>query len=490
MADAGRHAGAPAVEVEVAPGRQRPLLSSMRARILCWYVVLLVLALAIAVSGSRHVQLTRLDDRLGRELAGQVQHLRVLANTPADPVTGRPWGSVQQLFYAQLARTAPQRNLTMLSFVDGRPFLRSAEEPPARIDTDPHLTVLWGSLAVPRTGMVPSAAGEVIYAAVPVRVVGDPAHGVFVAAAFRDRARRGIDEMTRLTVEAGLAALVVGSMLAWVAAGRVLAPVRMVADMARTISDGGLSARIQVRGRDEASQLTATFNGMLDRLESSFAAQRNFIDDAGHELRTPITIIRGHLELLGDDPAERRETIAIVTDELDRMTRMVDELLVLARAEQPDFLDLELVDVETLTSDLLAKARVLARRDWRLERTGLGLIVADRQRLTQAVMQLAQNATQHTTEGARIMLGSGINQRVARFWIRDTGPGVASADRARIFARFGRGSTGRRRSDGAGLGLAIVDAIAHAHHGHVELESSSGAGATFTLVVPVEPPGP
>lgn len=488
--DAGPPAQAPAVEVEVAPRRHRPLVSSMRARILCWYVALLVLALAIAVAGTRNLQLGRLDDRLGRELAHEVQNLWMLASTPADPATGRPWASVRELFNAQLGRTAPDRNETMLTFVNGDPFLRSAEEPPARIDTDPRLTALWGSLEAPRTGTVESAAGTVIYSAVPVRVAGDPDRGVFVAVAFRDRARRWIDEMSRLTIEVGLAALVVGSMLAWVAAGRVLAPVRMVAEMARTISDGGLSGRIQVQGRDEASQLATTFNGMLDRLESSFAAQRTFIDDAGHELRTPITIIRGHLEVLGDDPAERRETVAIVTDELDRMTRMVDDLLVLARAEQPDFLHLELVDVEALTSDLLAKARVLAPREWRLERSGLGLIVADRQRLTQAMMQLALNATQHTAEGALIVLGSAVNHRAARFWIRDSGPGVAAADRARIFGRFGRGAAGPRRSDGAGLGLAIVHAIAHAHRGHIELDSSSGAGATFTLVVPVEPPGP
>lgn len=461
----------------------------MRARILGWYVVLLVLAMAIAIAASRNVQLTSLDKHLDRVLDHEVQDLRLLAEGGADPATGQPFSSVRQLFLAQLGRRTPPRNETMVTFVDGRPFLRSADPPPARLDTNPRLTALWGSLTAPRTGTVRSAAGAVLYAAVPVTVAGDSERGVFVVAAFRDRARAGIDEMTRVTVEAGLAALLVGSALAWAAAGRVLAPVRLVAETARTISDGGLSARIQVRGRDEASQLAATFNGMLDRLESSFAAQRNFIDDAGHELRTPITIIRGHLELLGDDPAERRETIAIVTDELDRMSRMVGDLLVLARAERPDFLDLELVDVETLTSDLLAKARVLAPRDWRLERTGRGLIVADRQRLTQAVVQLAQNATQHTGKGARITLGSAVNRRVARFWIRDTGPGVAGADQARIFARFARGG-GRRRSSGAGLGLAIVHAIAHAHHGRVELESRIGAGATFTLVVPVEPPGP
>jgi signal transduction histidine kinase len=225
---------------------------------------------------------------------------------------------------------------------------------------------------------------------------------------------------------------------------------------------------------------------MLDRLESAFASQRAFVSDAGHELRTPITIIRGHLELLGDDPQERQETIELVSDELDRMTRFVEDLLTLAKAERSDFLRLEDVDLDLLTEELMAKASALAPRDWTLERIGAGTLRADRQRLTQAVMSLANNAVQHTAEGARIGLGSELHDGRARLWVSDDGPGIPLADQERIFDRFAQ--AGVRRTDGTGLGLAIVRAIAEAHGGDVVLRSAPGQGSTFTLDLPTEPP--
>ena len=116
------------------------------------------------------------------------------------------------------------------------------------------------------------------------------------------------------------------------------------------------------------------------------------------------------------------------------------------------------------------------------------MIVADRQRLTQAIMQLAQNATEHTAPGAEIALGSAVADGRATLWVRDSGPGIPPEDQDRIFQRFARTGGGRRGSAGAGLGLAIVRAIAEAHHGAVELSSRSGVGATFTVVIPVDQP--
>ncbi|MGH2825947.1 MAG: sensor histidine kinase, partial [Actinomycetota bacterium] len=239
---------------------------------------------------------------------------------------------------------------------------------------------------------------------------------------------------------------------------------------------------------DEIAQLAATFNELLDRIEESFATQRNFIDDAGHELRTPITIIRGHLELMGDDPEERRETIALVTDELVRMSRMVEDLLMLTKAERPDFLNLTSVDVRELTDELNTKVRGLAHREWGVDEMGRGLIEADRQRLTQAMIQLSQNAAQHTDDEDRIWIGSKVANGEARFWVRDTGPGISNEEQERIFDRFARAKSTARRSDGMGLGLAIVKAIAEGHHGRVRLLSAPGQGSTFTIIIPVDQP--
>ena len=169
------------------------------------------------------------------------------------------------------------------------------------------------------------------------------------------------------------------------------------------------------------------------------------------------------------------------------MSRMVDELILLAKAERPDFLRTEVVDVAPLTAGLLDKAGALAPREWSIDGQGRGKIVADRQRLTEALMQLAQNAVAHTDEGETIALGSSLDGAEARFWVRDEGPGIAAADQATIFERFERRGP-RSKGGGFGLGLSIVRAIAEAHGGRVELESEVGGGALFTVVVPVEGP--
>jgi signal transduction histidine kinase len=236
---------------------------------------------------------------------------------------------------------------------------------------------------------------------------------------------------------------------------------------AHQISETDLSRRIPVTGDDEVAELARTFNEMLDRLEAAFATQRRFLDDAGHDLRTPITIIRGQLELLPEEPSARDETIALCLDELDRMARIVNDLLTLAKAERPDFLRFEPIDLATLTEEVHAKASALGLRDWQLAGVGRGIIVGDRQRLTQAMMQLAQNAVQHTTSGARIELGSRLQRAEASLWVADAGEGIRPDELDRIFDRFARAQQ-RRASDGAGLGLSIVQAIVDAHHGRIE----------------------
>ena len=266
----------------------------------------------------------------------------------------------------------------------------------------------------------------------------------------------------------------------------MLAPLRVLRDTARSISESDLTRRIPVEGDDELADLARTFNAMLDRLEDAFASQRAFVSDASHELRTPITIVRGHLELLEDDPKERAETIELVTDELDRMGRLVNDLLLLAKAQRPDFLQPEPIDAGEFTRELFAKASALAGRDWRLGEVAGGRIVADRQRLTQAVMNLSENAVNHTSERDAVELGSAIRNGHVRLWVRDTGPGVSEGEREHIFERFARGSEATR-ADGSGLGLAITQAIAEAHNGHVELDSRPGAGARFTVVIPTRP---
>jgi two-component system OmpR family sensor kinase len=323
------------------------------------------------------------------------------------------------------------------------------------------------------------------YVVVPVETGGRRV-GAFAVAIDLTGELDEVNEALRIAAGVNVGVLLLASLLAWVIAGRVLAPLRLLGDTARSISESDLTRRIPVEGDDELAGLARTFNEMLDRLEEAFASQNAFISDAGHELRTPITIIRGHLDVMGDDPQDRRETLELVADELDRMGRLVNDLLLLARAGRPDFLQPETIDLEDLTRELFTKASALAARDWRLAGVGSGRIVADRQRLTQALMNLSQNAVAHTGDGDAVELGSELRDGHACIWVRDTGPGVPETERARIFERFVRLEPGR--SEGAGLGLAITRAVAEAHGGRVDLDSRPGAGARFSVIIPTEPP--
>ena len=167
-----------------------------------------------------------------------------------------------------------------------------------------------------------------------------------------------------MTLALSAAVILLASALAWGAAGLAIAPLRTLTATARGIGGRDLGARIPVEGRDEVAELTATLNSMLERLETAFTSQREFLNDVGHELRTPLTIIRGHLELLDYDPVERRQTVDLVLDELDRMSRYVADLLLIARAEQPDFLRRGPVELAEFIDSLAARVRPLGDRSW------------------------------------------------------------------------------------------------------------------------------
>lgn len=468
----------------LAPARR--LFASFRFRVLAGYVGLLAVATVVSIVIAREALERRLDQRIDEALVQESRELRQLARGN-DPETGEPFGvDVERVFEVFLARNVPSPNEALLTFVEGEPFLRSDQVVPYRLDRDAELVERWSSITRSERGAVETPAGDVEYLAVPLVLDGETG-GVFVAAIFRDRETAEVNDALRVAAGVGLAMLLVGSVLAWLLADRVLRPVKAVTDTARSISGGDLSRRIPESGHDEIGVLAATFNDMLTRLETVFERQQRFVDDAGHELRTPITIVRGHLELLEDDPDERRETLALVMDELDRMGRIVNDLLTLAKWEQPDFLAPAEVDLGVLMDDLLAKASALGRREWKLDAQAAGAIVADRQRLTQALMQLAQNAVQHTEDGDEIGLGAFVSEQEVRLWVRDTGPGIPFDEQPHVFDRFYRAGESRR-SEGAGLGLSIVQATAQAHRGRLDLSSVPGSGATFTMVLPFEAP--
>jgi signal transduction histidine kinase len=466
----------------------RASLTGIRTRIVVGYVVLLASALAIAVLVTRQVLVSRLERDIDRALAQEVEELRRLAGG-TDPETGEPFGDdVRAIFDVFLRRNVPATSEAFYTLVDRQPYLYSFNAPPELLGDD-ELVAAWAGVTAPTRATFETPAGQARTLAVPMRA-GDEVVGVFVVTWFPADDREEVSQAIRAILIAGGVVLAVTTLLAWSLAGRVLRPVRRLTRTAQRISDSELSERIPVEGTDELAVLGHTFNDMLDRLEHGFQAQRRFLDDVAHELRTPITIARGHLEVLGDDRAEIDEAVAVVTDELDHMSRYVDELLVLAKSEQPDFLRLQPVDLGDLAETIMNRVQTLGDRRWTLDDTpgpGRYAAVADPGRIMQAVLNLAQNAVQHTTEGAEIGLGITCDGTLVTMWVRDTGPGVDPAVADQLFRRHTRGATSRiSRPEGMGLGLSIVDAIARAHGGQVVLEQQQAGGAKFSITFPLD----
>lgn len=465
----------------------RPRLS-LRVRLLGWALLLLMVASLASIVTIRQVLLNQLENRVSDSLEQEVTEFRLLADGN-DPATGQPFGTdVARIAEVYLARNEPQAGEQVLILVDGALYAESvdtANELSEDLSENAALIRQWGAVTTSQWGEVDTSAGPLRWLAVPV-VVDGQTRGQIVVTQLMSSLRSEIDQGVRVMAMACLLVILVVGAGGYLAMGRALRPLRTVTETAQAIEETDLSRRIEVSGSDEVAQLARTFNAMVGRLEQAFATQQAFLSDVGHELRTPITIVRGHLELLGDDPSERRETVALVIDELDRMNRMVNDLLVLARAGRPDFLRSEEVDVATMMADVYAKATALGERDWQLGEVEPVTVWADRQRLTQALMQLVQNAAQFTAEGDMIALSAQAADGQLQLRVRDTGVGIEPADRDRIFERFTRVQAGRH-PDGAGLGLAIVAAIAAAHRGRVTVDSEPGEGSTFTLHLPIRP---
>jgi signal transduction histidine kinase len=279
----------------------------------------------------------------------------------------------------------------------------------------------------------------------------------------------------------------------WVVAGRVLRPIGRITSVARDIQATDLSRRIELPGPDdELKQLGDTFDAMLARLDAAFAAQRQFVADASHELRNPLAIIRTNVDVaLADpraDPEDLRHTMVVVKRASDRMARLVDDLLALARRQEPT-LEHEPVDlgaaVAEASDDFVVPA---AARNIVLDRAiAPGVVVTgDRDALKRAVANLLENAVRLAPPGSRIRLATGSEDDQAWIAVADEGPGIAPEDQPHVFDRFWRADKARSRADGGtGLGLAIVRQIAESHGGQVRLQSKVGVGSSFVIWLPV-----
>ncbi len=335
-------------------------------------------------------------------------------------------------------------------------------------------------------------AGQIRMLERPVAVAGLPVIiGAGEPLALVERAQHGV---ARAFVLAGALTLLLALLASYLAGARVTAPLRRLAAVASRVDAGELAPRMDPPpgSGNELRVLAVSFNHMLDRLQEAFAGQRAFIADASHELRTPLTVIRGQLEVLAatesPTPEEVRRVERLLQAEVTRISRLVDDLLVLAQAEQTDFLRVEDIDLAAFVSELWDGLSLTASRRFSLGDLPLGTLRADPDRLAQALRNLARNAIEHTEPDHGIVRleveRAGADQ--VRFAVFDDGPGIAPEERERVFERFHRTDPARSRaSGGAGLGLAIVRAIADAHGGEVRAVSRDPArGARVELVLP------
>jgi heavy metal sensor kinase len=279
---------------------------------------------------------------------------------------------------------------------------------------------------------------------------------------------------------------------AWMARG-ALEPVSQIAQTARRIVHAEhLSQRVpESPTSDEIGQLTSTVNEMLERLELLFLTQRRFVADVSHELKTPLTAMRGHLEVLRrgarHDPQALEESLADIEREVGRLTRLTSDLLVLVQAEAGTPLRRGPVALDELVLEVVRDMRPLAQHVALTPALSEQVAVeGDRDRLKQALLNLISNALSHTPPGGAVRVGLERSGGQALLSVSDTGVGIAADDLPHIFERFYRADKSRSRSaGGAGLGLAIVKWVAESHGGSAEVVSQPGRGSTFTLRLPV-----
>ena len=472
-----------------------------RTRILLWYVILMGLFIAIAIPTIRYRLIAEVTKRVEGNMREELEEFEeelieslLESNLEADPeqtASERANLNISQAFDRFISTNKAEDDNYFITIVNSSFYKTNASFLPETIALDSNLMQHWQQLEVEEEGEVETDVtqiGSILYKAEPIRTT-EQVIGVFVVVHFTAGERKEVINSFNTVVQVLLLAIALALAMAWLAAGRVLAPLRNFSHTLQSISESDLSQRIQVRGKGELAQLGDTFNSMMDRIEDSFAIQRNFINDAGHELRTPITIIRGNLELMDEniDPQCQQETVELVIDELNRMTRLVEDLVILAKAERPNFLQIETIELSSFVTELFGKLQTLGERNWHLDnQIPLAKMTGDRQRITQAIVNLAINAVQHTEIDSLIVFGAKLEGNLVKFWIRDTGNGIPASEQERIFDRFARAKNSRRRSSGSGLGLSIVTAVVEAHGGAINLQSKLGIGSTFTLVFPLE----
>jgi signal transduction histidine kinase len=391
-------------------------------------------------------------------------------------VANQPFHATARLLFARFAdgtmiTNQPELLATRGPDNDESPAQQRAEDRAARAALSAHTG--WSIASLPDAGrlrlLVRMVQGTRLGVAEPLRSV--------------HRAQEGTAHAFVLAGALALAAALAGGLA--LATG-LTRPLRRMAEVAVRVDAGDLAPRMAVEGpRDEVRRLAEAFNHMLDRLRDSFDRQTAFVADASHELRTPLTVIRGQVEVLARQPDPGLEDVrrveSTVAAEVTRMSRMVDDLLVLAAPQVHP----RRIELRPFVADLVETAATTARRRFAVGEMPAGTLRADPDRLAQALRNLLRNAVEHTEQSGRIEVAARARDGRVVLVVDDDGPGVPPVERERIFDRFHRANAERGRGGGGtGLGLAIVKAIAEAHGGRAWADASPLGGARVAIELP------
>jgi two-component system, OmpR family, sensor kinase len=480
---------------------------SLRARLILGVVALAAAGLAVAdvatYTSLSSFLVSRTDDSLDAAHTSVEAALRGPDGGPGG--RGRPGGfSGHSLDIDHLTAAAPGdyvelRKVNGSVVVAGRApqFSGAAQTPPPRLPAEIKLTL---SLGPDRVAYftVPARSGGSRYR---VRASSDPESKSYVLLVAQSLG--GVDSTLHrlLLIEVLVTLLVLGGIALlglWVI--RLgLRPLTEIGATAATIAAGDLTQRVRREDeRTEVGRLGLALNAMLGQIESAFLAReaserklRRFVADASHELRTPLAAVRAYAELFArgaaERPADLERSMTGITRESERMSLLVEDLLLLARLDEGRPLEREPVDLRAVVADAVETARAVEPSRTITCELQEATVLGDRDRLRQTVDNLLANVRAHAGDTA-VDVTLGREEDVARISIRDSGRGMDEEQLAHVFERFYRADASRARaSGGVGLGLSIVAAVAEAHHGRVSASSSPGEGATFVIELPLAP---
>ncbi|MEV5537247.1 HAMP domain-containing sensor histidine kinase [Saccharopolyspora shandongensis] len=485
---------------------------SLRARVLLIASLLLAVGLTVGsavVTGFLHGYLiSRIDAQLPVMATGMAQQVR----SPESFAKTVPVGEGGGLWDNYVAFLDPDGRLIAEQRFQGRP---SPTDPAL-----PHLDVAAVDARGGRPFDVPSEDGSGSWRVLALTsndiAVNDGGSGVqirretVVVAASLNEVQATIARLNTISLATGVGLLVVLTVVGSFAIRGGLRPLRRIERTLAGVADGDLSQRVPglAAPSTEIGRLSDALNSMLAQNEAAFAAKersesrmRRFVADASHELRTPLVGIRGFTKLFRmgalTEQADVERTMDRIERESLRLTRLVEDLLLLARLDEQrdpaDSLELEQMDLRTVAADALHDVRALdPSRPVELtgpngEAPAAAPAYADEARMRQVVTNLVGNAVRHTPEGTRIRIGVGTVDGQAVLEVADVGPGLTEEQQARVFDRFYRADDSRSRTDGggAGLGLAIVHSLVTAHGGTISLDTAPNAGATFRVLLPL-----